>query len=226
MMNKILNRVRLYKYKIRLVLIKFNSPESIDFGNSKSFECYSFEDRYETYIKYVCSLKIIEGLWLEFGVATGETTSRYVQLMPEKAKPLIGFDWFQGLPENWAKHKKGTFSTGGVIPNIDGARMEIGLFKNSLPKFTSINHEDISVLIIDCDTYSATKTIFTHLKNQIQVGTIIIFDELHNGSENYPEWYLHEFKAFSEFIKENELEFEWLAYVSNSEQATARITRK
>jgi hypothetical protein len=81
-------------------------------------------------------------------------------------------------------------------------------------------------LIIDCDTYSATKTIFTHLKNQIQVGTIIIFDELHNGSENYPEWYLNEFKAFSEFIKENELEFEWLAYVSNGEQATARITRK
>ena len=46
------------------------------------------------------------------------------------------------------------------------------------------------------------------------------------GGTDYPEWYLHEFKAFSEFIKENELEFEWLAYVSNGEQATARITRK
>lgn len=226
MINKILTRIRLYNYKMKLIPIKFNSPKNIDFGNAKSFECNSLENRFETFIKYVCSLKVVEGLWLEFGVATGETTSRYVRLMPETAKPLIGFDWFLGLPEDWAKHKKGKFSTGGIIPNIDGAQMEIGLFEDSIPKFKSMNHRNISVLIIDCDTYSATKTVFTHLKNLIQVGTIIIFDEIHNGSRNYPEWYLHEFKAFQEFIRESDLEFEWLAYVSNGEQAAARITHK
>jgi predicted O-methyltransferase YrrM len=225
MLARVINRVRVECYEIKLAFIKLKHRESIDFGNTKSFICDSFEHRYETYVKYVISTGVIDGSWLEFGVATGATTSKYVKIMPNEAKPLIGFDWFQGLPEKWAKHKKGTFSTAGTVPIVDGARMEIGLFEDTLPKFSAQEHKNISVLIIDCDTYSATKTIFNNLQHHIQVGTVIIFDEIHNGSGIYPEWYKHEYKAFLEFIEQNQLKFEWIAYVKNGEQASVRIIK-
>jgi len=191
----------------------------MEFNNAKSFICSHFENRYETYIKYTLEFAKLEGLWLEFGVATGQTTSKYVDYMPQSNKPIYGFDSFEGIPENWAEHPKGTFTTHGKVPQITGAEIIVGWFENTLPNFIRDKGRPISVLIVDCDVYSSTKTIFDNCKNLIVPGTVIIFDEIYN----YPTYQDHEYKAFLEFVKEKNVEYEWIAYVENGEQASCLI---
>ncbi len=197
----------------------------LNFQKAKKFESQSFDERYENYIRYALKHSKLNGLWLEFGVATGETTQKYVNFMPDELKPLYGFDWFKGLPSKWARHKKGTFSTNGIVPKIDGAEMVVGLYEETLPDFFDDEKEIISVLIIDCDLYSSTKTIFKYCREHIKVGTIIIFDEIHNGSGIYKDWEKHEYKAFMEFISEMNANYEWIAFEKNGEQAACIITK-
>jgi hypothetical protein len=197
----------------------------ISFQKAKAFESHSFEERYEKYIKFTLEHSSLKGLWLEFGVATGETTNKYLTFMPHELKPLYGFDWFKGLPTKWANHKKGKFSTKGKVPQIKGTEMIVGLFEDTLPKFFENKNEIIAVLIVDCDLYSSTKTIFKYCKEYIRVGTVLIFDEIHNGSGIYPDWQEHEYKAFMEFVEENSIEYEWIAYEKNGEQASCIITK-
>ena len=197
----------------------------IDFKNAKPFRCESFDHRYKTYIKYVLEFVKTSGVWLEFGVATGETTKYYVSYMTDSQKPLYGFDWFNGLPESWANHQVGAFTNNGLAPSILGAEMVVGLYEDTLPEFVKNNNDYISVLIIDCDLYSSTKTIFYNCKNKIQKGTVIIFDELYNGDGIYNDWKDHEYKAFMEFVSDNKVEFEWVAFVEGGEQAACIITK-
>lgn len=67
--------------------------------------------------------------------------------------------------------------------------------------------------------YSSTQTMFKLLKNNIQAGTVIVFDEYFN----YPNWENGEFLAFQEFISETGLKYEYLGYVYNSTQVAVRI---
>ena len=198
---------------------------TINFGSAKGFFTKSFQDRYDRYNKYVVDKAKVDGLWLEFGVASGMSTRKYAEFMPTSMKPLYGFDSFQGIPEDWAEHKKGAFSSNGHIPDVEGAEMLVGLFDETLPTFISQKDKNISVLVIDCDLYSSTKTIFDNCKNKIVPGTVIIFDEIYNGSGIYKDWEEHEYKAFMEFVKEKNVEFKWLAYVFNGEQASCIITK-
>jgi hypothetical protein len=87
------------------VLSKINRPE-IDFGDARVFASRSFEERYNSYIKYVLSFARREGIWLEFGVSSGETTKKYVDFMDESQNhymDLIHFLAFQrnGLNMRW-----------------------------------------------------------------------------------------------------------------------------
>jgi hypothetical protein len=187
------------------------------------FEEAPFDERYDTYVRYVTSFCEVDGLWLEFGVGSGDSTKKYVEFMKEVAAdpPLYGFDSFYGLPENWSHHGVGTFSTNGVAPNVDGLEVISGMFEDTLPDFVAQHHEEpTSLLIIDCDLYSSTKTVFDNLKDNIVKGTVIIFDELYN----YPSWEDHEYKAFMEFVEEKDVKFKWIAYIKdNGQQASCII---
>ena len=210
-----------------LKLYTENNVSEINFGDAVVFRPYDFDDRYNTYIRYVLNFCKIDGLWLEFGVGSGATTEKYIKFMKESGvkKPFYGFDSFLGLPENWATHPVGAFSTGGRIPDLPGLEVVVGMFADTLPSFLLhpiARKEPVSVLIVDCDLYSSTKTIFDNLKNQIVEGTVIIFDELYN----YPSWENHEYKAFMEFIKEKDVSFRWLAYCGNTCQQAACIVEK
>lgn len=197
----------------------------LSFGKAKGFISCDFEDRYNRYIKHVLTFAKVNGLWLEFGVATGQTTRKYVEFMPDNQKPIYGFDSFQGIPESWAAHEKGAFSVNGLVPTIDGAEMIVGMYDQTLSGFIERQEKDISVLIVDCDLYSSTKTVFDCCKEKIVKGTVIIFDELHNSSGIYPDWRNHEYKAFMEFVEEKNVSFEWLGFVINGEQAACIVTK-
>jgi hypothetical protein len=47
------------------------------------------------------------------------------------------------------------------------------------------------------------------------------FDEL----IGYNAWEEHEYKAFMEFVEENDVEYEWIGYVANAGQAACKIKK-
>jgi hypothetical protein len=135
------------------------------------------------------ALKIASpGLWCEFGVATGVTLRRIVAAA--KGGRVLGFDSFQGLPEEWRQgYPVGMFAT--APPSVPGAELRVGLFKDTLPR------EDFSTCTlahIDCDIYSSAKDVLKALE-VVPAGCIVVFDELF-GYKGFEE---HEFKALNEW---------------------------
>ena len=61
---------------------------------------------------------------------------------------------------------------------------------------------------IDCDIYSSTKTVLNCAKNNIELGSIIIFDEY----LNYEGWQKNEHRALIEFSKTFKVNYEFIAY--------------
>src|SRR3546814_14487011 len=91
----------------------------------------------------------------------------------------------------------------------ENVRLYKGWFDEVLPVWLQ-GHGDrpISLLRVDCDIYSSTKTIFNVLGSQIQSGTWIVFDEL----IGYRGWQDHEYKDFKEFKKQPGFTFENVAF--------------
>lgn len=158
------------------------------------------------------------GLFLEFGVYSGKTINTIAEAVPDQL--VYGFDSFEGLPEVWRTgYEKGTFQT-DTLPEIKKNVVLVkGWFDEKLPAFLKKHLEPCAFIHIDCDLYSSTKTVLSLLKDRIVEGTVIVFDEYFN----YPGWQEGEYRAFQEFIEENHLNYEYLAYVEIMEQVAVRI---
>ncbi len=158
----------------------------------------------------------IDGLYLEFGVASGSTLRTIASAVPEK---IYGFDCFEGLPEDWRPgFPKGSFSQAlPVVPR--NAELVVGMFDDSLPKFLELQTASVAFLHIDCDLYSSTKTIFDYLGGRLVPGSIIVFDEY----MNYPGWRLHEFRAFQEFARDAKVKYSYQSLVPTHQQVCIRI---
>ena len=155
-------------------------------------------------------------LYLEFGVFEGESTRAWSKLLTNPESSLHGFDSFEGLPEDWNSDcLKGCFSTDGVIPEIDDPRVQFfkGWFDETLPRYQFPNHE-VLVINIDSDLYSSAIYVLRALKDHIAPGTYIYFDEFNNME--------HEYRAFSEFVKETGMRFSLFAVSDGFSQAVFR----
>ena len=157
-----------------------------------------------------------DGLFLEFGVATGDTISLIAELSQTQ---VFGFDSFEGLPEPWRTgFPKGPFS--GEVPEVPpNVSIVKGWFSETLPKFIQEHNEPVAFLHVDCDLYSSTKCIFDLLNSRIGPGCVIVFDEYFN----YPGWQQHEHKAFMEFVERRQFRFRYDAFVPNYQQACVVI---
>jgi len=146
-------------------------------------------------------------LWIEFGVASGNTINYISNFTSDK---VYGFDSFEGLPEKWRDgFDKGTFNMDGVLPEVNNnVELIKGWFSDTLLKFIQTQNKKVSFIHIDCDIYSSTKYILDTLKDYMDTDCIIIFDEL----LNYPgfDGDTGELKAFYEFITENTVDYEWI----------------
>ena len=161
---------------------------------------------------------LIDGMILEFGVYEGNSISLISKKFPQKE--IFGFDSFEGLPSEWSgRHvKQGHFGKIQTPTVDDNVKLVKGWFDDTLPPFVEKNKDKpVSFLHIDCDLYSSTKTVFTHLKSNIKEGTIIVFDEY----MNYTTWKEHEHKAFMEFCDAEKIRFSYLAF--GLQQASVRI---
>ena len=155
-----------------------------------------------------------DGLFLEFGVASGRTISHMALNAPQTH--FYGFDSFEGLPEAWRSgFGKGVFAQArlpAVPPNVTLVK---GWFDDTLPRFVHDRPQlPLSLLHIDCDLYSSTKTIFANLQDRIVPGTVIVFDEYWN----YPGWRDHEFRAFEELRADTGIRARPFGFVPSHQQ--------
>jgi hypothetical protein len=158
----------------------------------------------------------VDGLILEFGVFSGRTINHMAGQTSDK---IFGFDSFEGLPEDWRPDVgKGSFRAG--LPAVaDNVELIVGLFDKTLPDFLAQHEGPASLIHVDCDLYSSSKTVFESCRDRIVPGTILVFDEFFN----YVGWRRHEYRAFMEFIEEAKASYEYIGYVPAHQQVAVRI---
>jgi hypothetical protein len=172
----------------------------------------------QDYLDHAIAARSIDGLVLEFGVATGATVNH---IAAATSGPVFGFDVFTGLPEDWRPgYPAGSFRRTDLPAVRDNVALIVGLFEETLPGFVDSHPGPVSLLHVDCDLYSSTKTIFRYLGHRIVKDTIILFDEY----LNYPGWQQHEFKAFQEYITWSGQSYEYISVIGVHQQVGVRIT--
>lgn len=184
-----------------------------------------FTDRKKYYQYIIDCVKELndwdKGLFLEFGVYKGYTINLLSNLIGNKTK-IYGFDSFEGLPEFWKPTQdKGAFNVNSVLPKVnENVELIKGWFDETLPSFAEEHRERFCSLIhIDCDLYSSTKTVFDNLKENIRKGTIIMFDEL----IGYVGWQDHEYRALIEFLNESGYSYKCIAAIYGGPQVAIQI---
>lgn len=146
------------------------------------------------------------GTALEFGVGVGTTLGLIADA--RHLDPVVGFDSFKGLPETWRPGWEAGKFARKRPPRIPGANIVIGWFADTLPALTAHTAPgwllDLSLVHIDCDLYSSTRTVLDNIGPYLTPGTIVVFDEFHG----YPEAAQHEALAWAEFTAKGGLRWE------------------
>ena len=119
--------------------------------------------------------------YLEFGVASGASFRWWAEHNANPASLLVGFDTFQGLPEQWGRFPRGAFATEGRPPDISDPRCsyQTGLFHETLPAFIQ-NFPFATartVVHMDADLYGSTVFVLVTLGPRLKAGDLLIFDE-------------------------------------------------
>jgi predicted O-methyltransferase YrrM len=166
-------------------------------------------------LEYVLDTYKPRGTALEFGVGSGQSTGIIAAHMP-----VVGFDSFEGLPEDWRPgFPKGTFRASvpisriAAIPNV---RLVIGLYADVLSQF-DFHQYDIGLVHIDCDLYSSTITVLDRVGRWLKPGAIVVFDEYHG----YPGAQFHEQRAWLEWV--DQAGVAWTPIAHGDEQLAVRI---
>lgn len=170
-------------------------------------------------LQYSLKQIAVDGLVIEAGVFFGHSINTIAKIL--KKEKVYGFDSFEGLPEAWNDNEgAGAYSTEGRLPEVrKNVRLIKGWFKDTMPDFIEEHNKAIAFLHVDCDIYSSTRDVFNSLKNNIVVGTLILFDDFY-GFPNSAE---HEWKAFKEFLKEQNLQAQFLACCTLGREMLVRI---
>jgi Macrocin-O-methyltransferase (TylF) len=117
--------------------------------------------------------------YLEFGVHSGTSMHQISTLFRDPGATFVGFDSFEGLPEEWGTFKPGQFSTGGTAPSLADSRVSFvkGWFQNSVPGFFQANKLNGPMLVhFDADLYSSTLFLMTTLWHHVP-DYYFLFDE-------------------------------------------------
>jgi predicted O-methyltransferase YrrM len=160
------------------------------------------------------------GEYLEFGVYTGTSlacmhdASRAIGLSSMR---LLGFDSFEGLPDNAAEDddkqwKPGTFRSDLDLTRaeltkrgVDWERIELvpGWYDDTLTPETAdrLGLRRASVVMIDCDNYSSAKRALTFCEPLIRHDAVFIFDDW--NTRGLADQNLGEKRAFDELLADH-----------------------
>jgi len=161
---------------------------------------------------------------IEFGVGSGRSL-RIIAHYLKSSLSVFGFDSFEGLPEDWGYTdcKKGHFSQNGIMPEIEGAVLYPGWFKDTIPQYKQ-DYPDakIAFLHLDADLYSSTKTILEGVNNRIIPGTLVVCDEwCYNFDIAFND---HEQRAVKEWLKTHNRKINFINIPDDSFCAIERKT--
>jgi len=197
---------------------------SVEFERQHLATVPMFKTRQELFKFSLDRVTVLEGLHAEFGVYKGDSINRLARLRPRQV--FHGFDSFEGLPESWTLGARaGAFNVGGRLPAVHNNVVLIkGFFEDTLPQFlAAYDKKAVAFIHVDCDLYSATKTVLDRLAPLLVEGTVIVFDEYFN----YPGWQQGEHKAFAEFIDSHgRLTYGYIGYIRNGGQVAVRLKRR
>jgi len=165
------------------------------------------------------------GLFLEFGVEKGASANFIAGLISRGGSSAVlhAFDSFEGLPESWdgTFETRGKFTVSGKIPRLPpNVEVHKGWFEATLPGFRAAQAgATISLLHIDCDLYSSTRTVLEQIGDLLLPGSIVVFDEY----LNYHGWKHHEFKAWQEFVAAGKVRYTYRGFCGQGGQVFLRI---
>jgi hypothetical protein len=155
----------------------------------------------------------VDGLAAEFGVWKGET----LRLLAHEAGPsrkVVGFDSFEGLPEDWGQLlPKGHFRT--AVPDFASeptVSLEVGRIEDTLPRFLDREARAFALVHIDCDIYATTRFILERILPRMPRGAVLVFDEYYG----YPSYADHEHRAWREAREAAPISARPVAYSSHS----------
>lgn len=182
-------------YLNRMLLWIFSNKKKFKYREPLSFN-RNYRNRYNLY-KYISDNYLKDNskiIYLEFGVAGGESFKWWLNENKDNSSCFYGFDTFEGLPENWGVlFKKGDMNYEESQMQDKRAKFIKGLFQDTLFSFIQDNKDYLNsntrkVIHMDADLYSSTIFVLSQLYPYLKSGDIILFDYF-----NVP---LHEFKAF------------------------------
>ena len=156
-------------------------------------------------------------LYLEFGVFEGLSMRWWSRHLRQPGATLVGFDSFEGLPEDWRPGiTTGHFQT-GKPPEIDDTRVsfQVGWFDQTLPRFVVPEHDQL-ILNVDSDLYSSAATVLRWAEPYLRPGALLLFDEFSNRD--------HEMRAFHELRAQSPHRFTPLAIANGGVRWLFEIT--
>jgi hypothetical protein len=169
------------------------------------------------------------GQVLEFGTATGRTLNQFAYwLGPDHT--VVGFDSWQGLPEQFNDLPAGHFAQ-PLPPVLPNCKLVQGWFgsrprqdRSGIPERTAefyarANSAPLALLHIDADLYSSTQTVLAAFAAHIRPGTVILFNEYWN----HPTWQKHEYRAWQEHCQRHGVVYEYIGYASNHQEVAVRV---
>ncbi len=140
-----LSKLILYTRGARLPLARFCGPESSlhwigktaawihEHSPARQVHASRF-DLYDAVARIIAKPALtIPILYLEFGVASGTSLSHWVRNDNHPESLFVGYDTFEGLPEDWGRIPKGAYTMNGKMPAISDPRVKFnkGLFEDT-----------------------------------------------------------------------------------------------
>lgn len=204
-------------YSVLEIVAQNAIQESADYAIKNFGEAMMFDNRSELWGYCVASIPELNslggGIIAEFGVHKGQSINFFAKKCPNAR--VFGFDSFEGLEENWYGFRtiQGAFNTYGKMPKVESnVKLIKGWFEDTLPKFIQgLKQAQISILHMDADTFKPTKYVLNALHKNLRSRSIVIFDEYFG----YPNWVLHEMKAFHEFVNTFSVKYRFIGYSNN-----------
>ncbi|MGH8988665.1 MAG: class I SAM-dependent methyltransferase [Acidimicrobiales bacterium] len=150
-------------------------------------------DRFAVLDEAVRRMQATQPLYLEFGVYRGRTIRHVASHLAAPQGRLVGFDSFEGLPEDWQPNaRRGSFSV-GTPPDVDDPRVSfvVGWFDQTLPSYEPPAHDQLLVNL-DCDLYSSSRCVLEWLGAHLRPGSLVYFDDLFNRD--------HQWRALREWL--------------------------
>lgn len=143
---------------------------------------------------------VLDGDWAEFGVSAGHSARFLETRLPPGARLWL-FDSFEGLPETWNGKPLGAYACEPPAFANPACRVVSGYFEDTVEPWArqlGRGGGSLAFVHVDCDLYSATRTVLRASGPLLRPGAVLVFDEAHG----YPGWEEHEAKAFREWREE------------------------